>query len=452
MYTSNINNKSFHFNSFLAKSEKIEEMFDIEEKNPNASFNPNTGMFPFYYSGDIQEEPLQLPKENEINDNYMNLNLSQFQNSRKDQIFDKSYNSYEQNLNENSSHMIIEEEFEKENCNNYMKIGKDEEQNAGIEPIIEMDSFEEGPNDSFFHENNYFIHKFNDISSMSLGENNFTNNNVTNNNFTNNNFNNNVISGNNNILNMTVSNDNKFDFILEDENELFKIKKNLISLKLSKNCSLSHNNSKTNESSYNNNKSVINDCKKIFNVIKQGDELFSSSNINLNMSSCCLSSKQKRGRKKLLLNGIKTEIIDKTFIREFKKYLKKKQKEFRHIFDEDAIFWKEFFSNGTPPFNFTVCGEKKEFKSYNKNLLKFIFGRPSTNKLYSIFVNENKDIIFNILSKRVKKMNYQTLLFYKFYGQNMHKLYSDEYSLNDINIDDLNINNVSADQLNMTFQ
>ena len=49
-------------------------------------------------------------------------------------------------------------------------------------------------------------------------------------------------------------------------------------------------------------------------------------------------------------------------------------------------------------------------------------------------------------------MNYQTLLFYKFYGQNMHKLYSDEYSLNDINIDDLNINNVSADQLNMTFQ
>jgi hypothetical protein len=323
--------------------------------------------------------------------------------------------------------MILEEEFEKENKD---KIGKD----TGIEPIIES-GFEDGPNDSFFHENNYFIHNCDD-SSISLGVNNT--NNI-----------------NNNIMNMTVSNDAKLEYFI-DENELLKIKKNIISLKFSKsNNSISYNNSTTKESTFNinSNKSVLNDNKKLFNVTKQGDD-FLSSNLKLNMSSCFLSYKPKRGRKKLLLNGIKTEVIDKTFLREFKKYLKTKQKEYAKILEEDPIFWKEFLSSSSPPFTFMSGGEKIEFKSYNKKFLKFIFSKPSANKLYSLFVNDKKDIVYHqILSKRrVKKINYQTLAFYMFYRKNLNKLYSQEYSVNEINLDELDLNNISADLINTSFQ
>ena len=411
-----------HFNSFFAKIDKEEEIFDLEEKNQNMSMN--NGIFNF--SGEMQL-PTNI-KENEINMNEA-LNLNEF--SKKDQGFDKSSYSIEQNFNENS-HMILEEEFDKDNKENYTKIGKD----TGIEPIIES-GYEEGPNDSFFHENNYFIHKCND-SSISLGDNN-------------------IINNTNNIMNMTVSNDAKLDLFI-DENELLKIKKNLISLKFSKsNNSISYTNSITKESTFNNNfnKSVLNDNKKLFNVTKQGDD-FLSSNMKLNMSSCLLSYKPKRGRKKLLLNGVKTEIIDKTFLREFKKYLKTKQKEYSRIMEEDSQFWKEFLSNSNPPFNFTSSiGEKLEFKSYSKNLLKYIFSKPSANKLYSLFVNDKKDIAYHqILSKRkVKKINCETLAFYMFYRKNLHKLYSQEYSVNDINLDEIDINNISEDLIeNSSFQ
>lgn len=425
-----------HFNSFIGKFDKSEEVFDPEEKNQNISMTINNGFNGFFnFSGEIQEmqemQEMQLPSniKEEININEpLNLNLF----CKKDQGFDKSINSIEQNFNE-TSHMILEEEDEKENKD---KIGKD----TGIEPIIES-GFEDGPNDSFFHENNYFIHNCED-SSISLGVNNTNNNNLINNN-------------NNNIMNMTVSNDTKLDYFI-DENELLKIKKNLISLKFSKsNNSISYTNSITKESTFNNNinKSVLNDNKKLFNVTRQGDD-FLSSNLKLNMSSCLLSCKPKKGRKKLLLNGIKTEIIDKTFLREFKKYLKTKQKEYAKIFDEDSVFWKEFLGNSSPPFVFSSGGEKLEFKSYNKKLLKFIFSKPSANKLYSLFVNDKKDIVYHqILSKRrVKKINYQTLAFYMFYRKNLNKLYSHEYSANEINFDELDFNNISADLINTSFQ
>ena len=426
MSSSSYWNNPFHFNSFIAKFDKAEEVFDLEEKNQNISMTMNTGLFNL--SGEMQEiQEMQLPSN--IKENEINLNINEPLNifsSRKDIVgFDKSSYSLEQNFNENS-HMNLEEEFEKENKD---KIGKD----TDIEPIIES-GFEEGANDSFFHENNYFIHNCND-SSMSLGINNNTNN--------------------NNIMNMTVSNDTKLDFFI-DENELLKIKKNLINLKFPKNNnSISYNNSTTKESIFNNNsnKSVLNDNKKLFNVTKQGDDILSS-NLKLDISSCLLSYKPKRGRKKLLLNGIKTEVIDKAFLREFKKYLKSKKKEYTKIFDEDPIFWKEFLPNSSPPFSFSSGGEKLEFKSYNKSYLKYIFSKPSANKLYTLFVNDKKDISYHqILAKRkVKKINYQTLAFYSFYRKNMNKFYCPENSANEINIDELDFNNISADLINNSFQ
>ena len=137
-------NNTFHFNSFIGKFDKIEEFFGLEEKNQNMSMILNNNIFS-NISGeqemqDIQE--MQLPsniKENEINmTEAINLNLF----GKKDNGFDKSSYSIEQNFNE-TSHMNLEEEFEKENKD---KIGKD----TGIEPIIES-KFEDGQNDSFFH-------------------------------------------------------------------------------------------------------------------------------------------------------------------------------------------------------------------------------------------------------------------------------------------------------------
>jgi hypothetical protein len=425
-------NNPFHFNSFIGKFDKSEEFFGLEEKNQNMSMLLNNNIFNF--SGEIQE--MQLPtniKEKEINMNEeINLNLF----SKKDNGFDKSIYSIEQNFNE-TSHMILEEEFEKENKD---KIGKD----TGIEPIIE--SGEDGQNDSFFHENNYFIHYHDSSISLGVNNTNNTNNIINNNNNTNNNINN-----NNNIMSMSVINDTKLEFF--DENEFLKIKKNLINLKLSKSSnSISYTNSLTKETTFNNynNKSVINDNKKLFNVTKQGDD-FLSSNMKLNMSSCLLSCKPKRGRKKLLLNGIKTEVIDKTFLREFKKYLKTKQKDYARIMEEDSIFWKEFLASSSTPFSFTSGGTKLEFKSYNKNFLKFIFSKSSASKLYTLFLKEKKDIVYHhqILPKRkVKKLDHQTLAFYMFYRNNLHKFYSPEYSANDINLDELDINNISADVIN----
>ena len=73
-----------------------------------------------------------------------------------------------------------------------------------------------------------------------------------------------------------------------------------------------------------------------------------------------------------------------------------------------------------------------------------------------MFVNDKKDIVYHQISskRRVKKLNHQTLAFYKFYRKNLNKLYSQEYSINDINLDDIDPNNISADLINnnMSFQ
>ena len=159
----------------------------------------------------------------------------------------------------------------------------------------------------------------------------------------------------------------------------------------------------------------------------------------------------KRGRRKFLIDGIKTELIDKAYIREFKKYLKLKKNQFKPIFEEEPSFWNEFFQNSNPPFWFTnSLGEKVEYKSFSKNFLKMIFSKQSARNLYSQFIKEKeKELMMSILSKRNKKMNKNMLVFYKFYGKNMHKLYSDEYNISDLNCDDLEM--TFADSVNMSL-
>ena len=338
-----------------------------------------------------------------------NLNLSQLPNKKKNQIEDISY--IDQNFNENS-HMNLEEEFR--GVDNNYKID---------EPIIEMNSFEQGINDSFLHENNYLLHNFNNCNSISIEQNNV--NNIT----------------------APINENNKMDLTCDDDSVLLKIKRNLMNIKLSKS-SISKN--KTMKTSIN--QTMLNDSsKKIFNVYTQ-DNLNNS--MKLNMSSCLFNSKIKRGRKKILLDGLKTELMDKAFIREFKKYIKLKQesKQFDNIFEKDPIFWKEFSQNSVAPFIFTVNGEKVKYKSYNKQLLKMLFSRPDVRKLYSFFVNDReKDFSANINMKKIKKLEHNLYLFSYYYGKNLHKIYSDEYSANEISFENEELINMSLDNTNMSL-
>ena len=365
-----------HMNSLIFKLDKDDDDFNsIEEKNQNMSMFISSS----YVSSEIQEiHDGSNMKENEINNT---LNIL----GKKEQALDKSINF--QNIS-------VEEEFI--NRDVFTNLGKD----SGIEPIIEK--IDDDVNESFYHDK-YFIDKFEEKKDNLFEENNI-----------NNNFNNNT------MINYSSLNEGFANNYLIDENDKLKIKKNLMCLKLSKNTSSFNSTtiSTTKENSTNNNKSVLTDNKKIFfNVTKPNDE-FITDNVKLNLSSCQLSSskskKSKRGRKQILLAGVKTEILDKTFLREFKKYLKLKKKEFKNIFEQDATFWNEFLENKNPPFNYTNDGKKICFKSYNKNLMNFIFSRAGVNPLYTRFIMENKDVKFDKIFSKKKNQKKSGLLYYCF--------------------------------------
>jgi hypothetical protein len=269
------------------------------------------------------------------------------------------------------------------------------------------------------------------------------------------------ININNNIVNNSViyeGSGNNLVFL--DDIDRLKIKNNLICLKKSKNnsCFNLTNSIVKDTSNSNSNKSVLNENKRfLFNVTKQSDD-FITSNIKLNMSSCqlsCKSKKNKRGRKQILLSGIKTEIMDKTFLREFKNYLKLKNKEFQNIFDKDYVFWNEFLENKNPPFYFTQGGKRVNFGGYNKKFMKFIFSKNGVNILYSKFISESKYVKFDKIfakKKSKKRPDYYTIAFYKFYRENLNKLYSKDFSDSEINVDDFDINNISMDLVSNSFQ
>ena len=414
-----LNNNSFsicsHINSFLFKLEKEEDEFNInDDKNPNMSMFIGSS----YISSEIQEiHDGSNIKENEINDQFNTSN-------KKDLGLDKSINF---------QNMSVEEEFI--NKDDVTGLGKD----SGIEPIDEREE-DDDVNESFYHGDVNFIDEFEKKEK----------------------FNKINIDMNNNIINNTViyeGSGNNLVFL--DDIDRLKIKNNLICLKKSKNNSYFNSTNsiaKDISNSNNNNKSVLNENKKLlFNVTKQPDD-FITSNIKLNMSSCqlsCKSKKNKRGRKQILLSGIKTEIMDKTFLREFKNYLKLKKKEFKNIFDEDYVFWNEFLENKNPPFYFTQGGKRISFGGFNKKLMKFIFSKNGVNILYSRFISESKYAKFDkIFSKKKskKRPDYYTMAFYKFYRENLNKLYSQDFSDSEINVDDFDINNISMDLVSNSFQ
>ena len=118
---------------------------------------------------------------------------------------------------------------------------------------------------------------------------------------------------------------------------------------------------------------------------------------------------KKKGRKKLLFDGIKTEILNKAFLREFKLYIKR-SKTLKYIYDElkpeEKCFWNDFLQTNSPPFSFLVNNSRLEFKSYSKNFLKHIFSYSSVRQLYEKFIKEKgKEIINSIVNKKIKKVD-----------------------------------------------
>ena len=140
--TSHLNN-SFPFIPFQDKSEVG---VIIEDRNiNNTSFSMN--FIKFFDNVEMKEESLEQTGTVESN-------LSQSQSKKKNTLEDISY-SIEQAFCEKSLMNIEEEEFRNEE--NYLKIGN-EDQSQGIDPIQEVNYFEQGNNDSFIHENNYLFH------------------------------------------------------------------------------------------------------------------------------------------------------------------------------------------------------------------------------------------------------------------------------------------------------
>jgi hypothetical protein len=364
----------------------------------------------------------------------LNMNFSP---PKKKNSIDISY-SMEQTFYEN------EEEFQHNNTGNeetYLKIGN-EGQNPCIDPIQEVDSFERENNESFLFENNYLLDNFNNDITNSFEFGSSTG-----------------VPSEFNIYNSTL-----------EETDISKMRKNIMSLKLSK-MSMNLNKSDWGVNFNNNfNKkqyfSISNSSAQLnlnglnkSNSLEKNIILTNNSSSNLNLEkihqtprlnlSCSLfdnfssvSNNKKRGRKKFLFDGVKTEILDKAFLREFKSYLKKSKTLLRNVYEElkpeEKLFWNEFMQNNNPPFFYTQNRQKVEYKSFSKSLLKFIFSHSSLRNLYSVFVKEReKDIINSIIDKKIKKIDRKMLLFYSFYGKNLHKLYSSDYSINDFNTDDL---------------
>ena len=413
-----LNNNSFsicsHTNSLLFKLEKEEDEFNInDDKNPNMSMFMGSS----YINSEIQEiHDGSNIKENEINDQFNTSN-------KKELALDKSMNF---------QNMSVEDEFI--NKDDVTGLGKD----TGIEPIDEREE-DDDVNESFYHGDVNFIDEFEKKEK-------FDKINI--------NINNNIVS------NSVIYEGSGNNLVFLDDIDRLKIKNNLICLKKSKNnsCFNLTNSIVKDTSNSNSNKSVLNENKRfLFNVTKQSDD-FITSNIKLNMSSCqlsCKSKKNKRGRKQILLSGIKTEIMDKTFLREFKKYLKLKKKEYQNIFDQDYVFWNEFLESKTPPFSFTQGGKRIPFRSYNRKLMNFIFSRKGANTLYTKFISENRELkVDRIFSKKHLKKgpDYYTIAFYKYYRENLNRLYSKEYSEMEIDVDDLNINNISMDFVSNSFK
>lgn len=388
------NNESFfHENNYFFNN------FNENNNNNSIDFqiNSSTGVPSELFKFDSLQEK-EESELSSIRKNIMSLKKNKIQNANKSDIM---------NLNNN---ILRKQIFNvSNNSNNY--------QFNNLNPQI-------------MHSNNH-INNFQNTQNNNHNQNNYYTFNSSNNNAAINNLSGNNISGYfNNFYNYSNSNFNNNN---NNNNQI------VINLPLFNN--LSNTNISTNINNVNqNNSNRLTNSNNINNKLD-----LSCNNISLNSSFS-----KRRGRKKLLIDGFKTEIIDKAFLREFRVYLKN-SKSLKTLLDdlknEEKAFWNEFMQNCNPPFIFNIINQKIEFKSFNRNYLKFIFSFNSSRNLYSIFIKEKgKDIMQSILNKKIKQIDKKMALLYNLYGKNLHKLYSDDYNISDLLLEEIENNSYTKIQ------
>ena len=87
-------------------------------------------------------------------------------------------------------------------------------------------------------------------------------------------------------------------------------------------------------------------------------------------------SPKTRGRKKLRPgNPLKTEVLDKYWLRAFKNFIKSEYLDIK-IITNDPNFWTWYLVNGKP-------GKNKEFLSYNANYKKKLFENKTFSAMFA---------------------------------------------------------------------
>lgn len=320
----------------------------------------------------------------------------------------------------------------------------------GFDPILEMDEYEKNNDESFFNDINENNQLFNDMKEQSQSDNDVN------------------ISCNfphdtplsmigleeesiefvgrlrNHLMNVQVnSNLNKSVYVPEKRKaHLFTVSNVSTSKPIHKvkfNYTTAYN--QINQSSISNSNGHANNMS-FFGTNHQTNEKLNTSTTNSNLSidyknnsesnlSLNASGMPKKGRRKTLLEGVKTELLEKAFLREFKSFVIKSNV-LKVYFDElkpdEKQFWNEFLNHSAPPFVFTINSRKEEFKSYNKRLLRYIFSLNSVRSLYEIYIKDReKEIVYSIFSKKSQKsLDMKTLHYYSLYCKNLHKIYSPE--------------------------
>lgn len=158
-------------------------------------------------------------------------------------------------------------------------------------------------------------------------------------------------------------------------------------------------------------------------------------NTNNNPSSS--KQKAKKGRKKQFLDGVKREILEKAFIREFKSYIKINDILLKQLYNDlktdEKQFWNIFLNqSSTPPFVYYNSNQKRiEFKSFSNDYMKFMFSYTSVRILYETFIKDKEiEVVNKIFSKKTKTGRSgnedfkREIVYYALYGRNLHKVYS----------------------------
>lgn len=182
--------------------------------------------------------------------------------------------------------------------------------------------------------------------------------------------------------------------------------------------------------------------EKVFNIERNSYIKDKSSNFNsLTKQSITMPKKNIKlldilpNLNQIKLKFTKRENIDKKIIKFFKNFVKGKIKNEKKKTEEirNISFWKRFIQGMyTPPFYYVdeSTNETIEFKSTNSLYIIWIFQNEFANELYSQFLQENGNDLFNKFLEFFEVNEKEDKKVLKYYMFNFNKIFSLEQSKN----------------------